>query len=130
MCREIEANPVAALTIWWPEMDRQVRIEGRLERTSAAESDAYWATRPRASQVSAVVSPQSELIRGKEELLAAAADLERRMAGGEIPRPSTWGGMRLIPDVMEFWQEGPHRLHDRIRYRRRNDQWIADRLAP
>ncbi|HXU46648.1 MAG TPA: pyridoxamine 5'-phosphate oxidase [Thermoanaerobaculia bacterium] len=129
---ELAANPRAALVFFWPGLDRQVRVEGRVERTSRAESEAYFASRPRGSQIGAWVSHQSRPIAGREELEREAEALEARYAGGEVPCPEHWGGYRLVPEVYEFWQGRPSRLHDRLRYRRKEGEggWARERLAP
>jgi pyridoxamine 5'-phosphate oxidase len=132
--RELAANPQAALLFHWEPFERQVRVEGRVERTSREESEAYFHSRPRGSQISAAVSPQSALISGREVLERAAAELEERLAGAEVPLPEEWGGFRLIPEVCEFWQGRTNRLHDRLVYRRQRRQpdggWHLERLAP
>jgi pyridoxamine 5'-phosphate oxidase len=125
---ELEANPRAALLFYWDPLGRQVRIEGPVERVSDAESDAYFRSRPRGAQISASVSPQSRVVESRASLEALAADLEAQ--GGEIPRPPTWGGFRLTPETYEFWQHRANRLHDRLRYRREDEAWKIDRLAP
>jgi len=127
---ELEGNPRAALVLYWGTLGRQVRIEGRVSRTSAAESDRYFASRERGSQLSAAVSPQSRVIAGREVLERRRARLERAVARRPIPRPRDWGGFRLVPETIEFWQQGEHRLHDRVRYRRRGGRWLRERLAP
>jgi pyridoxamine 5'-phosphate oxidase len=129
--RELEANPYAALLFFWPELERQVRVEGCVERLSAQESDAYFRTRPIGAQLSAWGSPQSEVIRNREAVEDPIAEIEQRFAGGEVPRPEFWGGYRLIAEVIEFWQGGLNRLHDRLRYRRQEEGvWVRERLAP
>jgi pyridoxamine 5'-phosphate oxidase len=128
--RELTRNPRAALLFHWDPLGRQVRIEGQVERTSAEESAAYIRTRPRSSQVSALASPQSRTLESREELERRVADLEHRYAGGELPLPSHWGGFRLAPEALEFWQQRHDRLHDRLRFRRAGDRWLIERLAP
>jgi pyridoxamine 5'-phosphate oxidase len=125
---ELAANPRAALLFHWDPLGRQVRIEGPVERVSEAESDAYFASRPRGAQVSASVSPQSRVVESRAQLETAAAELEA--AGGELPRPSAWGGFRLAPETYEFWQHRANRLHDQLRYSRDGDAWTIERLAP
>jgi pyridoxamine 5'-phosphate oxidase len=128
--RELAVNPRAALLFHWDPLGRQVRIEGPVKRTSAEESAAYIRTRPRSSQVSALASPQSQTLESREELERRVAELERRYADGELPMPSSWGGFRLAPETLEFWQQRHDRLHDRLRYRRACDSWLIERLAP
>jgi pyridoxamine 5'-phosphate oxidase len=128
--RALAANPHAALTFGWLEIHRSVRVEGTVERLSAAESDAYFAARPRAAQISAWASPQSEVIAGRDELERAFADTERRFAGAEVPRPPHWGGFLVRPARVELWQGRAGRLHDRLRYERDGDGWRIERLAP
>lgn len=128
--RELDANPRAALVFWWPALHRQVRIEGRVERTPAEESDAYFATRPPLARVSAVASPQSEPLADREALERRVAEVLERSPEGDVPRPEYWGGYRLVPDALELWQGRPNRLHDRLRYERDGERWRIVRLAP
>ena len=129
--RDLDSNPQAALVFYWPQFERQVRVEGRVERTSVLESDAYFKTRPRESQIGALASPQSEVIASREILQQKAAELEKSYEGREVDRPSHWGGYRLRPERIEFWKGRPSRLHDRIVYERQPDgSWTISRLAP
>jgi pyridoxamine 5'-phosphate oxidase len=127
---ELAENPRAALVFYWPELERQVRIEGSVERVTAAESDLYFETRPRGGRLSAVVSPQSKVIPSREYLEHSVAQLIAELQERPVPRPANWGGYRLRPAVIEFWQGRLNRLHDRIRYTRVTHGWIMDRLAP
>jgi pyridoxamine 5'-phosphate oxidase len=126
---EIAADPRVALLFFWVELERQVRVEGVAERVAPAESDAYFAERPRASRVSAWASPQSAPIRDREWLAARVAASEARFAS-DVPRPPNWGGLRVTPGRFEFWQGRPSRLHDRLVWTRRGDDWVIQRLAP
>jgi pyridoxamine 5'-phosphate oxidase len=128
--RELAARPWAALLFYWPELDRQVRIEGRTERASDEESDAYFALRPWQSRVSAWASPQSQVLASRRELETRYQTLSEAYRERDVPRPPNWGGYRLVPDTLEFWQGRPHRLHDRIRYRLEGSAWRRERLAP
>jgi pyridoxamine 5'-phosphate oxidase len=127
---ELAQNPRAALLFHWVALERQVRVEGSVDKVSSEESDAYYASRPLGSRVGAWASPQSSVLTDREELEATLADFAEKY-GDNPPRPPHWGGYRLAPDLLEFWQGRPSRLHDRVRYRR-NDrgQWTIDRLAP
>ena len=127
---ELLANPRAALVFHWPLIERQVRAEGRVQKLTRAESDRYFRTRPRESCLSAWVSPQSEEIPDRAFLEDAYARADARYAGARIPRPPFWGGFRLVPDQIEFWQGQPHRLHDRLSYRKTARGWKAVTLAP
>lgn len=127
--RELGANPYAALQFHWVELERVVRIEGRVQRTSEAESDAYFASRPLDSRIGAWASPQSEVIASRAVLVANAARFAARHLLNP-PRPPHWGGFRLVPDAWEFWQGRKSRLHDRLRYRQDGSAWLRERLAP
>lgn len=125
--RELEANPHAALCLWWEPLHRQVRIEGTVSRIDPAESDDYFATRPRESNLGAIASPQSQVIADRAELESAIARVD---APGPLVRPETWGGYRVYPEMIELWQGRQDRLHDRLRYQRHGDAWRIERLAP
>lgn len=127
--RDLLVQPRAAATFWWQPLERQVRISGRVERVDPAESDAYFQSRPRGHQLSAWTSPQSQPVAGREELEQRAADMELRFPS-EVPRPESWGGYRLVPDRVEFWQGRENRLHDRFAFTRQDGDWTVTRLAP
>lgn len=127
--RALEANPFAALTFFWPELERQVRIEGRVEQLDAAASDEYFESRPYTSRIGAWASEQSQVISGKSILVARAAAVGVKHPLN-VPRPPHWGGYVVIPDRVEFWQGRPSRLHDRIQYRLENGTWLKERLSP
>jgi len=127
---DLAANPRAALGFYWEPLGRQVRVEGSVERLPAADSDAYFRTRPPGSRLSAAISPQSQVIPDRLELERRVAELETRHPHGDIPRPEDWGGYRVTPDAIEFWQQRPNRLHDRLRYVRGAEAWRLERLAP
>ncbi len=129
--REMEANPHVALVFHWQKLERQVRIEGTIERAPDDVADAYFRTRPRGSQLGAWASPQSETISGRAELESRIAEIEARFGEGPIPRPLFWGGYRVVPARIEFWQGRVSRLHDRFCYlRQEGDNWSIVRLAP
>lgn len=128
--RDLTDNPHAALCIHWPSLEEQIRIEGSVERLSDAESDEYFATRPRGSQIGAWVSKQSAVLLSRETLEEEYREAERRFEGKPVPRPSFWGGFRIIPERIEFWFGRPDRLHDRLLYVRQGSDWRIERLYP
>lgn len=127
--KDLEANPVAAATFWWSALERQVRVSGRVQKTSREESEAYFRSRPRGHQLSAWASPQSQPVNGREELQARQEEVEARFPG-EVPLPENWGGYRLIPESIEFWQGRENRLHDRFVFQKVQGAWTVTRLAP
>ena len=128
--REALANPHASLVFPWVELERQVIVVGTVEQVSREQTSVYFHSRPRSSQVGAWASHQSSVVAGREVLEQRAADLEARFAGAEVPVPDFWGGLRIVPLTVEFWQGRPTRLHDRLRYRLAGEQWRVERLSP
>jgi pyridoxamine 5'-phosphate oxidase len=128
--RDLAVHPFAALVAFWEPLHRQVRIEGAIEMVEPAASDAYFATRPRGSQIGAIASPQSRPIASREVIEQLVVEAEQAIGAAEPVRPAHWGGYRLVPDMIELWQGQPSRLHDRVRYRREHERWVRDRLAP
>ena len=129
--QELDANPRGALLFYWDPLGRQVRIEGPVERTSAGESAAYARSRPRGSQLSALASPQSQVIDSRQALVQRISELDEKQGTGELPLSASWGGYRLAAESFEFWQQRHDRLHDRLSYRRGDDaEWVIQRLAP
>lgn len=128
--QELEANPQAAAVLFWAELERQVRVEGRIERLSAEAAATYFRTRPREAQIGAWISPQSRVIPSRAFLEERFRELAQRYEAQDIPCPPFWGGYRLVPSSIEFWQGRPHRLHDRIQYRWHEGAWVRERLAP
>lgn len=127
---QISTNPFGSLLFFWPELERQVRIEGFIEKISAPESDKYFDSRPLESRIGAIASPQSKVISGREELDRRILKVAGSAVNDDVKRPTYWGGYALTPDSVEFWQGRPGRLHDRIRFRREGQDWIKERLAP
>ncbi|MCA9241519.1 MAG: pyridoxamine 5'-phosphate oxidase [Planctomycetales bacterium] len=128
--RQLADNPVAAATFFWPHLERQVRISGTVQKTSRQDSQSYFHSRPRESQLGAIASQQSAVLSGREELEALFNAAEKRYEGAQAPLPDSWGGYLLKPDQFEFWQGRIGRLHDRIRYRLADGAWVMERLAP
>jgi len=128
--RQLSQNPKAAMLFYWPESARQIRIEGAVEKVSEEESDDYFRTRPRENQIGAWASEQSEVIPDRVYLEKRAEYFNMKFSNNPVPRPSHWGGFRLIPEWIEFWEEGKFRLHDRIAYKRIENRWKSERLSP
>jgi pyridoxamine 5'-phosphate oxidase len=128
--RQMELNPRVSLLFPWITLERQVIIQGTVEKISSAESLKYFVSRPRESQIGAWVSNQSEIITSRKFLMQKLAEIKEKFSHGEIPLPSFWGGYRVVPQTIEFWQGGPARLHDRFLYRKDNSTWAIDRLSP
>ena len=127
---QLAGVPFVSAVFAWLDLHRQVRVRGEIEVVSSEESDAYFASRPRESQIGAWASAQSQVITGREELEAAVVEMTQRFMGGDVPRPPHWGGIRIVPSTVEFWQGRPSRLHDRFRYAWAGTQWSISRLAP
>ncbi len=127
---QLRANPIAALTFVWGELHRQVRVEGSVAMVSDRESDDYFASRPRGAQLASAISPQSRVVNDRLELERAIEELDTQVGDGPVLRPAHWGGVRVFPKSIEFWQGRVHRLHDRARYVRDGDGWRIERLAP
>lgn len=128
--KELSENPQVAMLFPWLKLERQVRINGRIEKVSMAQSFKYFTSRPKDSQIAAWVSNQSEKVESREFLLMKFEEMKNKFRSGKIPLPSAWGGYRLIPHTFEFWQGRNNRLHDRFQYSKKGDDWIIDRLAP
>lgn len=128
--RHLKDNPHAALCFFWDALREQALIEGTVTRVADEEADAYWRTRPRLSQIGAWASRQSESLRNRQELEERFAAVDAEYADQEVPRPDHWSGFRLVPDLIEFWNARPGRLHDRVRYQRDNDDWVKILLNP
>lgn len=127
---QLSAQPLAAMSFWWHDLERQIRIEGAVEQVSPEESDAYFHSRPIGSRLGAWASPQSQVIAGREVIEERLAALESQYAELQPPRPPHWGGYRVVPTMIEFWQGRSSRMHDRLRYRLQAGQWQLERLAP
>jgi pyridoxamine 5'-phosphate oxidase len=127
--RHLAVNPMAAFTVFWRELERQICVTGTAQESTPEESDAYFATRPREARIGAWASAQSQVIGSRSELIDKYERADS-MYPGEVPRPPHWGGYLIVPDTIEFWQGRPHRLHDRLRYTRRDSGWLIERLSP
>jgi pyridoxamine 5'-phosphate oxidase len=128
--KELLQNPFAAILFFWSELERQVRVEGKVEKISEKESDIYFKSRPRGSQLGALCSPQSKIIESRKLLEQKKSALEEKYKNIEIPRPAEWGGYILIPEIFEFWQGRESRLHDRLQFKMTGGEWMIERLAP
>ncbi|SFB08288.1 pyridoxamine 5'-phosphate oxidase [Algoriphagus aquimarinus] len=128
--KELEKHNSASLTFFWPELERQVRVRGFVEKVSEKESDTYFFSRPIGSQIGAWVSPQSQIITSRDDLSSKQVDVEKEFEAKQMARPPHWGGYRLMASTIEFWQGRPSRLHDRIKYKLHEGEWVIDRLAP
>jgi pyridoxamine 5'-phosphate oxidase len=128
--RELTENPSAALVFWWGALQRQIRMTGTVARVSGEESDAYFETRPIGSRLGAIASKQSTVLSSREDLENRVRDLAKQYRDGNVPRPAHWGGFRITPNVIEFWQGRPDRLHDRLRYVKSGKNWKIERLSP
>ncbi|UTF61464.1 pyridoxamine 5'-phosphate oxidase [Gilvimarinus sp. DA14] len=128
--RDLAGNPKASVLFPWHMFDRQVKVCGLVEKLERTVSEAYFSSRPRTSQLAAWASPQSDVIASREQLETNFRELDKRYADADIPTPAHWGGYRLVPTEVEFWQGGAHRLHDCFRYRYENNQWLIDRVGP
>lgn len=127
---DISENNCAAINFFWPQLERQIRIEGKLQKVDSKISDEYFASRPHDSQLGAWASNQSEVLKNRQELEEKFATLEKKFAGINVPRPENWGGYCLVPDSIEFWQGRPSRIHDRIKFTTVNNEWKIERLSP
>jgi pyridoxamine-phosphate oxidase len=128
--QELTHNPKAACTLFWPELERQIRVEGNISKIAEHESDQYFSSRPRDSQLAACASRQGQVITSRDELEHNFAQIATKLANQDIPRPTNWGGYRLTPTRFEFWQGRPNRLHDRLVFRLENNKWQCERLSP
>lgn len=128
--RELDENPYASMVVYWNDLLRQIRMAGRVEKVPVEESKNYFHSRPRGSQIGAWASNQDAVVSGRDELMQKYESYEKQFAGGEVPLPPYWGGYRLVPDEIEFWQARTYRLHDRFRYTRKDGAWVWARLSP
>jgi pyridoxamine 5'-phosphate oxidase len=126
---DLKSNPSAALVFHWQTLSRQIRIEGAVELLTDAESDEYFASRPRGNQLAAHASPQSRIVEDRQDLEDRFTEIEQKFEKMDVVRPANWGGYRVVPEIVEFWQEGEHRMHDRFRYRLENGGWAIERLG-